>query len=157
MRRIIWITGTLVIAMLLVMQLHRPNYDLSPIDAAATFDASLHPDHQISKTLHQSCYSCHSNQGKIPWYGNVWPTSQLMQNDVRRGRARLDFSNWSNLSPEMSRIRLQNACSMMRESKMPLWYYRPMHPGAAPNAEDVAAFCNWVKALPSGQDVASLR
>ncbi len=157
MRRIIWITGTLVIVLLVGMQFHRPNYDRSPVNTAATFDARVHPDPQIAKTLQQSCYSCHSAQGEIPWYGHVWPASQLLQNDVRRGRARLDFSSWSNLSPEMSRIRLMSACSMMRESKMPLWYYRPMHPGTSPKAQDVDAFCAWAQSLPTSHELASLR
>jgi hypothetical protein len=157
MRRILWIIGALVVVVLVAMQMHRPNFDLTPVDAAATLDAQLHPDAGISTTLHKACYNCHSAEARIPWYGHVWPTSQLIQNDVRMGRARLDFSNWANLSPEMSRIRLQSSCSMMQQSKMPLWYYRPMHLGAAPKAEEVAAFCNWVQSLPSEHEQASLR
>jgi len=157
MRRILWIIGAVVVALFVAMQVHRPSLDLTPVDAAASLDAQLHPDPVISSTLHKGCYNCHSAEVKVPWYGHVWPTSQLIQNDVRKGRARLDFSNWANLSPEMSRIRLQNSCNMMQESRMPLWYYRPMHPGAAPKQEDVAAFCNWVKTLPSGHEEASLR
>jgi Haem-binding domain len=157
MRRIIWIGGFLIVVLLLAMQLRRPNYDLSPVNRAATFEARVHPDAQIGKTLQQSCYSCHSAQGEIPWYGHVWPTSQLLQNDVRRARARLDFSNWSNLSPEMSRIRLLDACQEMRDSRMPLWYYRPMHPGSAPKSADIEAFCGWAQSLPAGQEVSLLR
>ena len=157
MRRILWITGALLVLFLLVMQTRRPNFDLPKVHAAAGFDATMHPSQQISDTLHQSCYSCHSAQAEIPWYGHVWPASHLLQKDVRRGRARLDFSNWSNLSPEMSRIRLLNACQMMRESKMPLWYYRPLHPGATLQPEQVDAFCNWAQSLPAAAQTAGLR
>jgi hypothetical protein len=156
MRRIIWICGLLIVG-LLAMQFRRPNYDLAPVNAAAMFDARVHPGSGIGNTLHQSCYSCHSAQGEIPWYGHVWPASQLMQNDIRGGRARLDFSNWSNLSPEMSRIRLLDVCRAMRESEMPLWYYRPMHPGSAPKPAEVDAFCAWAQSQPSGHEVALLR
>ena len=157
MRRIIWISGIVVVVILVAMQTRRPNYNLSPVDMAATFDARVHPDAHIGDMLHRSCYSCHSEQGEIPWYGHVWPTSQLLQNDVRHARARLDFSNWSNLSPEMSRIRLLDACRAMRESKMPLWYYRPMHPGSAPEQAEVDAFCAWTETQRTGQNVALLR
>jgi hypothetical protein len=157
MRRILWISGFLVVVFLLAMQVRRPNYDLSPVEMAATFDARVHPDAQIGNMLHQSCYNCHSAQGEIPWYGHVWPASQLLQNDIRHARARIDFSNWSNLSAEMSRIRLLDACRAMRESKMTPWYYRPMHPGSEPKPEEVDAFCTWAASQPSGQDVAMLR
>ena len=157
MRRILWITGALVILIFLAAQVNRPNYDLPSVRAASTFDAQMHPSRQISDTLQQSCYSCHSAQADLPWYGHVWPASHLLQKDVRRGRARLDFSTWSNLSPEMARIRLLSACQMMREAKMPLWYYRPLHPGSTPQPEQIDAFCAWAQSLPAGAQTASLR
>lgn len=157
MRRMIWITGILVVAFLAVMQFRQPDYNLTAASPGATLIALHHPDAQIENTLQRSCYNCHSTEGKIPWYGMVWPTSQLLQNDVRRARARLDFSNWDNLSPEMARIRLLNACRTMREAKMPLWYYRPLHPGTAPKPEEVEAFCAWAQSLSTGPNVAQLR
>ncbi len=157
MRKIGWIASTLVVVLLLTLQVRRPNYDLAPASPEQSFEAQLNPSPQIQHMLQQSCYNCHSTQAEIPWYGNVWPTSQLMQNDVRRGRARLDFSNWTNLGPEMSRIRMLDACRMMREAKMPVWYYRAVHPGSAPKSDETAAFCSWAESLPKGREVAQLR
>lgn len=152
-----WVLGTTAVVLLLMFQVIRPDYDLNPTGAETSIEAQLRPSAQVQHMLQTSCYSCHSAQATIPWYGHVWPASQLMQNDVRGGRARLDFSNWSNLSPEMSRIRLMSACNAMRSSEMPLWYYRPMHPGSKPKAGDVEAFCSWAQSLPASQQVASFR
>ncbi len=157
MRRIIWIIGILVVVFLVVMQFRQPDYNLSATSPDATLVALHHPDAEIQNTLQRSCYNCHSTEGKIPWYGMVWPTSRLLQNDVRNGRAQLDFSNWSNLSPEMARIRLLSACRSMREAKMPLWYYRPLHPGTAPTPGEIDAFCAWAQDFPAGQNAAQLR
>jgi hypothetical protein len=156
MRKFGWIAGILVVALLLVFQVSRPNYDLTPASPEQSFESQLHPSPQIQHMLQTSCYSCHSTQSKIPWYGHVWPASQLMQSDVRRGRAMLDFSHWTNLGPEMSRIRMLDACRMMRDGKMPVWYYRPIHPGSAPKADDVAAFCSWAESMPPERDMAHL-
>lgn len=156
MRKIGWISGIFAVLLILALQVYRPNYDLAPASPEQSFEAQLSPSPQIQHMLQQSCYSCHSTQAEIPWYGNVWPTSQLMQNDVRRGRARLDFSNWTNLGPEMSRIRMLDACRMMREAKMPVWYYRAVHPGSAPKPDETAAFCSWAESLPKGPEVAQL-
>lgn len=157
MRKFGWLAGVLVVVVLLALQVRRPNYDLAATSPDLAMEAQLHPSPQIQHMLQQSCYSCHSAQAEIPWYGHVWPTSHLLQNDVRRGRARLDFSNWTNLSPEMSRIRLLDACRMMRESKMPVWYYRPIHPGSSPKPAEVDAFCSWAQSLPPAPEVAQLR
>jgi hypothetical protein len=106
--------------------------------------------------MQKSCYDCHSGQGKLPWYSHLWPASTLMQNDIRQARARLDLSNWSNLSLEMSHIRLVAACREMRESKMPLWYYQPLHPGSAPGKEEAEGFCAWVYSSPFQPEMAEL-
>lgn len=157
MRKMPWVLGITFVVLLLVFQVNRPDYDLNPTSAEASMEAQLHPGARVQHMLQRSCYSCHSAQTAIPWYGHVWPASQVMQNDVRGGRARLDFSNWSNLSPEMSQIRLLSACNAMRSSEMPLWYYRPMHPGSKPKSEDVETFCSWVQSLPASQEVAQLQ
>jgi Haem-binding domain len=150
MRKLIWIFAAALFVLFLTMQFHRPDFNLSQADPGATFQALGQADVHTQSMLQRSCYDCHSTQGKIPWYGHVWPASQLLQTDVRKGRAMLDFSNWDHLSPQMSRIRLQSACQAMRDSEMPLWYYRPMHPGSAPKPEEVEAFCTWAQTAPAG-------
>ena len=94
MRMIGWIAGIVFVVALIALQVRQPNYDLTSASPEQGFEAQLHPSPQIQHMVQQSCYSCHSSQANIPWYGHVWPTSHLMQNDVRRGRARLDFSKW---------------------------------------------------------------
>lgn len=157
MRRIFWISGALLVLTLLVLQARQPVLNPYPIHTAATFDATMHPNPQVRDTLHQSCYNCHSAEGQVPWYGHVWPTSRLLLRDIRRGRAHLDFSAWNNLSPEMARIRMLSACQMMREARMPLWYYRPLHPGRTPTPEQVDTFCSWAESLPVETQMAGLR
>lgn len=157
MRRLVWIAGIAVAVAFVAMQFHTPEYDLAPVAPQDSLQASLHPDAHIQKMLDKSCANCHSAERPIPWYGYVWPASRLLQSDVRRGRARLDFSTWNNLSPEMARIRLLSACDMMRKGRMPLWYYRPLHPGSHPKSADVDAFCTWARSLPQGQQMAKLR
>jgi hypothetical protein len=40
----------------------------------------------------ESCYSCHSNETKWPWYSNIAPMSWLIQRDVDIGRDEFNFS-----------------------------------------------------------------
>jgi hypothetical protein len=55
----------------------------------------------------------------------------------------------------MSKIRLTDACRMMAEHKMPVWYYRPMHPmTSTPDPAVVAEFCQWANAMPGGSGTA---
>ena len=158
MRKLIPTVLVILMVVFAVMQVRHPHDDIRPVNPAATIDAQLRPSAQVSNLLHQSCYNCHSEQGEHPWYSSVWPVSALIERDVRDGRARLDFSEWDRLSPEMSRIRLLDSCRMMRESKMPLWYYRPLHPATAtPKPEDVDAFCAWAQSVQTNGALAANR
>lgn len=157
MRLILWIAGTLVVLVVLAMQIQPSNPGVSTVHAATSFDATMHANPQVLDMLHRSCYNCHAAQADLPWYSHVWPASRLLDKDIRRARARLDFSTWSNLSPELARIRLLSSCQMMQDAKMPLWYYRPLHPGSAPQQEQIDAFCAWAQSLPAGEEKASLR
>ncbi len=133
------------------------NQDDRPVVASMTFDERMHPPTEVKDMLHTSCYNCHSNEGEHPFYEHLWPAAGLVQEDVRRGRARLNFSDWGDLSAEASRIRLMDACSMMREDKMPVWYYRPAHPlSSHVSATDMNSFCSWVHALPTTNDTAAV-
>jgi hypothetical protein len=52
-----------------------------------------------------ACYDCHSNETTHHWYTKVAPISWLAVHDVRGGRAKLNFSEWTTTShPETSRI-----------------------------------------------------
>jgi Haem-binding domain len=158
MKKFLAFAVVLVAAFLIVMQFHQPKDDLRPTNPEATLDARLRPSPQIRTMLHQSCYNCHSEQGERPWYAQVWPASELLQKDVREGRARLDFSEWDRLSPEMSKIRLLDSCRMMQENKMPVWYYRPMHPmTSTPDPAAVNAFCQWAQDQPSSSETSQLQ
>ena len=73
----------------------------------------------------RACFDCHSNETVWPWYSNVPPISWLVISDTVRGRARLNFSEWSQGRVEAGEIR-----EVIQEGKMPPTIYLPMHPNA---------------------------
>jgi len=116
---------------------------------SSSMEVMLGADPQVRSTVHRACYNCHSDQPRYPWYASVWPSSSLVHSDRQTALARLNFSQWDRLSPEMSKIRLLDACAMMTDNKMPLWYYRPLHPEARLSAQEVQHFCAWAHSLNS--------
>lgn len=73
----------------------------------------------------RACFDCHSNQTQWPWYANVAPASWLVQWDVTQGRRHLNFSNWDQPGSDFD-----EAAQQVRQSEMPPWYYRSLHPEA---------------------------
>jgi hypothetical protein len=72
----------------------------------------------------RACYDCHSNETTWPWYTNIAPISWLVQSDVERGRAELNYSD-----PQYMHESSEAAESVL-EGEMPPWYYSLPRPRA---------------------------
>jgi len=83
------------------------------------------PDWDTPRTrelARRACFDCHSNETHWPWYSNIAPVSWLIQSDVDRGRAELNFSEFYR-----PRREAEEAAEMVRNEEMPLPFYIPFH------------------------------
>ena len=118
-----------------------------PVDPANTIEARAHAlTPPVEAILKRSCYDCHSSQTVWPWYGKVAPVGWLLSHDVKEGRREVNFSDWARYNPKRAAHKLGEICEQVGRGEMPLWYYRPMHPGAKLSAADTSAICAWTQA-----------
>lgn len=82
----------------------------------------------IRPWIQESCYDCHSHQVRLPWYASVAPISWWIADDVRRGRAGLNFSTWSDYTPRQRALGWRRSLQRIREQKMPPFSYQLAHP-----------------------------
>ena len=47
----------------------------------------------VANTLNVSCFDCHSNQTRYPWYSKIVPVYYLVKRDVEMGREEVNFSD----------------------------------------------------------------
>lgn len=101
---------------------------------------------QVEAILRRSCYDCHSNQTRWPWYARVAPVSWLVIRDVNRGRQHINFSTWDKYAddPETMIRKLRNFDKVMHNGSMPLWYYLPEHSIARLSETDRQVLEDWV-------------
>ncbi len=131
----------LVVVALIVIQFFPPARTNPPINPSATFEAIAKPDPGAAVVIQRACRDCHSNSTVWPWYSHIAPASWLIADDVKEGRAHLNFSEWSYYGPEMSMMKLKQVCSEVKEGGMPLWQYKLLHPGARLSQQDVEKLC----------------
>lgn len=80
---------------------------------------------RVRELAKRACFDCHSNETEWPWYSHVAPISWLVQRDVDKGRAHLNFSELDALQ------RHAHECAEeLEEGDMPPWFYLPAHPRA---------------------------
>jgi len=141
MRKIIKYVGLAIVLFLLVGQLIRPDRTNPAVNQAMTFEAVARPGPEVVSIVKRACYDCHSNGTVWPWYSRVAPVSWLVADDVKEGRAKMNFSDWGLLSPEIAAKRWKAICEEAKAGEMPLWQYRLMHAEAKLAEPDVNTLC----------------
>lgn len=95
--------------------------------------------------LRRSCYDCHSDETRWPWYSRVAPASWLVISDVNEGRGQLNFSRWRGYNAFDLADKLDKACEVVTKHQMPLIQYRLAHGMAKLSDQDIAALCAWTR------------
>ena len=100
----------------------------------------------VATLLKTSCYSCHSNETKYPWYSYVAPSSWLVAHDVSEAREELNFSMWLDYDTSKMLSKLDDMTSEVGEGHMPLPIYTLMHPSAKLNDAQRELIVAWAEA-----------
>ena len=118
--------------------------DTQRVNPPPTGDVGAEPE--VAAILRRACYDCHSNETRWPWYSRVAPVSWIIAHDVGRGRAELNFSEWDSYRPLTRERKLEWMDRALRQSAMPPWPYRLIHPGARLELADRQLLERWTAA-----------
>jgi hypothetical protein len=111
-------------------------------------EADLAAPTPVKTILRRSCYDCHSNETRWPWYAHVAPVSWLVVHDVNDARDKVNFSSWELMSPKDEANARHETWKEIENGKMPLPKYVPLHPEARLSPEDVAVLREWFHSAP---------
>jgi hypothetical protein len=90
---------------------------------------------QVGAILDRSCQDCHSGNTRWPWYSRIAPVSWLVARDVRRGRSKLDFSDWA--GRYHSHNERMEICDAVSNGSMPIRMYTLIHRDARLTPQEV--------------------
>ncbi|MBF0280123.1 MAG: heme-binding domain-containing protein [SAR324 cluster bacterium] len=113
---IIW-GGSLAIAKIILPEKNPPVKHQDPIIGK-----------QSDPILKRSCFDCHSNETRWPWYTYMPVISVLLAHDVDEGRGELNFSEWSQYSLKKKTQKLKESIEKIEEKEMPMKIYTLVHP-----------------------------
>jgi len=100
---------------------------------------------QVMIVLRSSCYDCHSNETRWPWYSQVAPVSWRVAEHVREAREKLNFSEWQGLPVADREKALERIWEEIEKGAMPLSDYLRMHPEAALTEPQREAMRRWTQ------------
>lgn len=123
---------------LAVIQFIRPTLDHPPVAA------DLQAPPEVKQILKNSCYNCHSNETRLPWFDNLAPGYWLVVHDVNNARRHLNFSEIGKLPAAQQKAALYEAVNMIQLDAMPLKSYRLIHPNAIVTPDQLEVLKNWL-------------
>jgi len=101
-----------------------------PVDLQEDYIVVTNAPEEIADMLKSSCYDCHSNESKYPWYSNVAPVSWWLKDHINEGRDELNFSKWGSYETKRKRHKMEESIEMIEEGEMPLPPYTITHSDA---------------------------
>ena len=127
------------VAILLLLQLIPVEKTNPQINSQSTLNTNI----SVMKILKKSCYDCHSNETKWPFYTSIAPFSFFVTSHVNDGRKALNFSNYNNIDNETKEKRLQRAIITTKNGRMALPSYLFAHKSAKLSKEEKKILSAW--------------
>ena len=136
-------------AVFLFLQAFRPAKNLSATaprtgknDVTVLYPASP----EVRQILATSCYDCHSNQTRYPWYAGVQPVGWWLASHVKDAKRELNFAEFGAYPRKRQMKKLESLVDEVRDRTMPLKSYTFIHRDAQLTDAQITALCNWAEA-----------
>ena len=136
-----------VIILLVILQFFQTNKTNPDSEPALDIISITNPPNNIAATLKQSCYDCHSNNTRYPWYSYVAPASWIINNHITDGRKHLNFSEWGKYESKRVSRKLEECVEEVSEGNMPMPGYVVLHSEAKLDAARKEQLVKWFKSL----------
>lgn len=109
------------------------------------------PD-KILGILKNSCYDCHSNNSRYPWYVHIQPMGWIMARHIKNGKENLNFSDFGSYSRRKQANKLRAIASSIKEGSMPILSYTYMHTDAKLSPDEKDILISWAAAAKDSLD-----
>ncbi len=136
-----------VLVLLVIIQFFPIDRTNPPVNKGMDFLTIKKPSAKIDAAVRSSCYDCHSNETKYPWYAKFQPTGWFLKNHIDEGRSKLNFSTFATYEPKRQEHKLEEAAEMMEKHEMPLESYVVGHPEAELNDADRQMLVSYFRTL----------
>jgi hypothetical protein len=139
-----------LVLVLVAIQFVRPERNLSATPAFTgpddiTVKFSTPPE--VKQILATSCYDCHSNQTRYPWYAEVQPVAWFLAHHINEARRELNFSTFGAYPLKRQLKKLEAMSDEVHERGMPLKSYTLIHRDARLTDAQAAAFSAWADGI----------
>jgi Haem-binding domain len=143
MKRAIKLILKILVVVFVIIQFFRPAENSSALlsnnDISHTFNIS--PD--IQKIFQNSCFDCHSNNTRYPWYWQIQPVTWWMNSHIKDARRSVDFSEFLSYPARKQYKKIEDINEEVKQGDMPLFSYTIIHRSARLSDDQKLLVANW--------------
>ena len=131
---------------LILIQFIRPEKNDSG-DFTKDYTSVMQVPDEVKDIIKTSCYDCHSNKTKYPWYSEIAPVSWFLAHHINEGKEHLNFSEWALYNKDQKGHVINDLEEYLEEQKMPLKSYLWIHKEARLTQEQYEILLAWVESI----------
>lgn len=137
----------MLLVVFVIAQFFGPEKNEGDVTTIETFLSETAPPENVKKILKESCFDCHSDKTRYPWYFNVTPVNYWMADHIDHGKGELNFSEWANYSLKRKEHKMEEVWEEVKKKEMPLDSYTWTHSEAKLTLEQIEALVDWAKTV----------
>lgn len=137
--------GLVLLVVFVIAQFFGPEKNVGDISSVDAFIADTNPPEDVKLILKSSCFDCHSDHTRYPWYNSITPVNFWLEEHVNDGKKHFNASQWSEYSDKKKDHKLEELAEEVKEQEMPLPSYTWTHGDAKLSQEQMNAVEAWVK------------
>ncbi|OUS01886.1 cytochrome C [Flavobacteriales bacterium 33_180_T64] len=135
--------GIVLLIVFIIMQFFGPDKNEGDMTSINAFIADTNPPSDVYEVLKSTCFDCHSNVTKYPWYNKITPVNYWMANHVTEGKEHFNVSEWASYSVKKKDHKISELIEEVQEKKMPLPSYTYTHGDAKLTDAQIKAIVKW--------------
>lgn len=139
-----------IFILLVIAQFFRPEKNDGNLESVNAFLAETNPPESVKAILQESCFDCHTNSSRYPWYNAITPVNYWLADHIKHGKKHLNFSNWDGNSVKRKDHKFEEIIEMVEQKEMPLPSYTYTHSEARLNEEQIQAVIDWANQVRLG-------
>ena len=139
--------SVLITLLLLFVAIQIKTTDKTPIKVTPETDFLTLEDapQEVTQLIQSTCYDCHSNQTKYPWYSHIAPISWWLEGHINNGKSKVNFSIWDSYTPAQQASLKNESAELIEKKWMPILTYKITHADARLTEAQRHMLIDWLK------------
>ena len=137
--------GLLFLIAFVIAQFFGPDRNEGDFASIEAFMNETNPPENVKIILKETCFDCHSDVTRYPWYSNITPVNYWMEDHVKHGKGHFNVSKWEGNSIKRKDHKFEELIEMVEAKEMPLNSYTWMHSDAKLSDDEIKAVVDWAK------------